>query len=125
MLLVLVWHAVKLFSSSTIYHNVALPSASCSQSPVLLVTALCQRSDLNTVCCQMQVQEEDLAVLVGEAATFVEKERARANKRARRHRDGRPRSVCMGKACACIVKHSSFKLTCWLSDASLDAQSTD
>ena len=38
------------------------------------------------------MREEDLAVLVGEAATFVEKERARANKRARRHRDGRPRS---------------------------------
>ena len=43
------------------------------------------------VCCD-QVREDDLTVLVGEAATFVEKERARASKRARRHRDGRPRS---------------------------------
>ncbi|DBA65663.1 TPA: hypothetical protein ACH3X2_002720 [Trebouxia sp. C0005] len=41
----------------------------------------------------VKVREEDLAVLVGEAATFVEKERARANKRARRHRDGRPRDT--------------------------------
>ncbi|DBA96447.1 TPA: hypothetical protein ACH3X1_015337 [Trebouxia sp. C0004] len=41
----------------------------------------------------VKVREEDLAVLVGEAATFVEKERARANKRARRHRDGRPRDA--------------------------------
>ena len=38
------------------------------------------------------MREDDLAVLVGEAAAFVEKECARATKRARRHRDGRPRS---------------------------------
>lgn len=44
----------------------------------------------------VKVREEDLAVLVGEAATFVEKERARANKRARRHRDGRPRDAADG-----------------------------
>ena len=41
----------------------------------------------------MQVREEDLTVLVGEAATFMEKERARASKRARRHRDARTRSA--------------------------------
>lgn len=40
-----------------------------------------------------QVREDDLTVLVAEAASFVEKERARASKRARRHRDGRPRSA--------------------------------
>ena len=43
--------------------------------------------------CDLQEREDDLALLVGEAATFVEKERARANKRARRHRDGRSRSA--------------------------------
>ena len=79
---------------------------------VLPVAASCQKSDLNTERCSMQVREEDLAVLVGEAATFVEKERARANKRARRHRDGRPRSVCIDKTCTCIVKHSSLKGIC-------------
>ena len=43
--------------------------------------------------CIAQVREEDLTLLVVEAATFMEKERARASKRARRHRDPRTRSV--------------------------------
>ena len=52
-----------------------------------------------------QVREDDLTVLVAEAASFVEKERARASKRARRHREGRPRlallqclDVCYGSS---------------------------
>ena len=42
-----------------------------------------------------QVREEDLSVLVGEAASFMQKERARASKRARRHKDGRVRSISL------------------------------
>lgn len=48
-----------------------------------------------------QVREDDLTVLVAEAASFVEKERARASKRARRHREGRPRSVLMPSPHVC------------------------
>ncbi|KAL3132477.1 hypothetical protein ABBQ32_009026 [Trebouxia sp. C0010 RCD-2024] len=46
-----------------------------------------------TAEAEVKVREDDLTVLVAEAASFVEKERARASKRARRHRDGRPRSA--------------------------------
>lgn len=56
----------------------------------LSVQDMCTRAG-----CIVQVREEDLTLLVVEAATFMEKERARASKRARRHRDPRTRSVAV------------------------------